>query len=157
MNHKLTLLKLIQIIVLTLTGTRLFGQDNNRLNGFAEFADLVRNEWHVPGLAVGVVKDGKVIFSQGFGLRDLGRKLPVTSHTVFPIGSATKPFTATAVAILVDDEKLSLDEPLHKQLPTFQFYDDYATFNITARDLLCHRSGMAGQYDLLWLTTNLNR
>jgi CubicO group peptidase (beta-lactamase class C family) len=157
MNHKLTLLKLIQIIVLTLTGTKLFGQDNNRLNGFAEFADSVRNEWHVPGLAVGIVKDGKVIFSQGFGLRDLGRELTVTTRTVFPIGSATKPFTAMAIAILVDDDKLSLDEPLHKLLPTFQLYDDYATFNITARDLLCHRSGMAGLYDLLWLTTNLNR
>jgi len=157
MNHKLKLIKSILFLVPALTGKELFGQHNNRLNGFAEFADSVRKEWHVPGLAVGILKDGKVIFSQGFGLRDLGRELPVTTRTVFPIGSATKPFTAMAVAILVDDEKLSLDEPLHKLLPTFQLYDDYATFNITARDLLCHRSRMAGQYDLLWLTTNLNR
>lgn len=157
MNHKLTLIKFVLILVLASSGTELSGQHNSRLNGFAEFADSVRNEWHVPGLALGIVKDGKVIFSQAFGWRDLGRKLPVTTRTVFPIGSATKPFTAMAVAILVDDGILNMDMPLHKLLPAFCLYDDYATFNITARDLLCHRSGMAGQYDLLWLTTNLNR
>jgi CubicO group peptidase (beta-lactamase class C family) len=157
MNHKLKIIKLIFILVLTLDRTELFSQYNNRLDGFAEFAESVRNEWHVPGLAVGIVKNGKVIFSQGFGLRDLGRELPVTTRTVFPIGSATKPFTAMAIAILVDDGKLNMDKPLHKLMPTFRLYDDYTTFNITARDLLCHRSGISGQYDLLWLTTNLNR
>ncbi len=157
MNHKLKHIKLILILVLTLVGTELLGQDNSRLNGFAEFADSVRKEWHVPGLAVGIVKDGKVIFSQGFGLRDLEKEQPVTTRTVFPIGSATKPFTATAIAILVDDGKLNMDMPLHKLLPAFYLYDDHATFNTTARDLLCHRSGIAAQYDLLWLTTNLNR
>ncbi len=157
MDHKLTLIQLILIFGLASTGTGLFGQHNSSLNGFAEFADSVRNEWHVPGLAIGIVKDGNVIFSQAFGWRDLARKLPVTTRTVFPIGSATKPFTAMAAAILVDDGILDIDKPLHKLLPAFRLYDDYATFNITARDLLCHRSGMAGQYDLLWLTTNLNR
>jgi CubicO group peptidase (beta-lactamase class C family) len=157
MNSKLTLLKFILIIILASSGTGLFGQHDCRLKGFAEFADSVRNEWHVPGLAIGIVKDGKVIFSQAFGWRDLARELPVTTRTVFPIGSATKPFTAMAAAILVDDGIIDIDKPLHKLLPAFRLYNDYATFNITARDLLCHRSGIAGQYDLLWLTTNLNR
>lgn len=137
--------------------TRTYAQSKSPLDGFAEFADSVRVEWRAPGLAVAIVKDGKVIFSEGFGLRDVANGLPVTTRTVFPIGSATKPFTAMAVAMLVDDKKLDLDKSLIDQVPDFRLHEDYATLNATARDLLCHRTGLPGLFDLLWFTTPVSR
>jgi len=157
MNPKLAHLTLLLALVLGPTGTGLLARHKRELNGFGEFVDSTRSEWHVPGMAVGIVRDGKVIFAQAFGHRDLAGRLPVTTRTVFPIGSATKSFTAMAVAILVDDDLLRMDEPLHMLLPGLRLHDEYTTSHVTARDLLCHRSGLAGQYELLWLTTRVDR
>jgi CubicO group peptidase (beta-lactamase class C family) len=77
-----------------------------RLEGFADFVRATIGAWKVPGAAVAVVKDGAVIFCQGFGLRDVGRRLEVTPHTLFPIASCTKAFTTLGLAILVDEGKL---------------------------------------------------
>lgn len=126
------------------------------LKGFTEFADKVRAEWRVPGMAVGVVKDGEVVFMKGFGCRNVEKKLPVTSKTLFAIGSSTKAFTAMAVGMLVDDGKLDLDTPVIEYLPDFRLYDDYATLHTTPRDLLCHRTGMPG-YDSLWFLSHGSR
>jgi CubicO group peptidase (beta-lactamase class C family) len=82
--------------------------------------------FNVPGFAVAVVKDGKVLLARGYGVRRLGRPAPIDEHTVFFIGSTTKAFTVAALAILVDEGKLRWDEPIQTYLPWFKMYDPYA-------------------------------
>jgi CubicO group peptidase (beta-lactamase class C family) len=105
--------------------------------------------WRLPGLAVAVVRDGEVIYLRGHGLREVGNPLPVTPDTLFAIASLTKAFTATALAILIDEGKASWDDPVRKHLPWFRLADPLANRDVTLRDLLCHRSGLA-RHDMLW-------
>lgn len=105
--------------------------DQTTLKSLPEFAEKVMADWHVPGLAVGIVKDGDVIFKECFGIRDTAKRLPVTSETLFAIGSTTKAFTATAIGILADEGKLNLDTPVIEYMPEFRLYDDYATLHAT--------------------------
>jgi CubicO group peptidase (beta-lactamase class C family) len=108
-------------------------------------------EFEVPGLAVAVVKDGKVALAKGYGVRKIGEPAPVDEQTLFGIASNTKAFTAAALAILVDEGKLSWDDPVTKHLPGFQMYDPYVTREMTVRDLLTHRSGLGlGAGDLMF-------
>lgn len=108
-------------------------------------------EFEVPGLAIAVVKDGKVALVKGYGVRKLGEPAAVDEQTLFGIASNTKAFTAAALAILVDEGKISWDDPVIKHLPTFQMYDPYVTREMTVRDLLTHRSGLGlGAGDLLF-------
>src|SRR5207247_177229 len=93
-----------------------------------------------PGAAVAVVKDGRVLFARGYGVRTLGDTARVDAHTLFQIASNTKAFTTAALAILADDGKLSWDDPVTRFLPGFQLYDPYVTREFTVRDLGTHRS-----------------
>jgi CubicO group peptidase (beta-lactamase class C family) len=112
------------------------------LKGFDKVITKAMGEWKVPALAISVVKDGKVIFSEGFGLRNVKQGLKVTPKTLFAIGSCTKAFTATSMGILVDEGKLDWDKPVRENLPSFKLKDSYATERMTPRDLVCHRSGL---------------
>src|SRR5262245_28773110 len=105
--------------------------------------------WRVPGAAVAVVHDGKVIYLKGFGLRSVEARDPVTPDTLFPIGSCSKSFTTTALALLVDEGKVGWDDPVRKHLPAFRLSDPLADADVRLRDLLCHRTGLAA-HDLLW-------
>jgi CubicO group peptidase (beta-lactamase class C family) len=104
----------------------------------------------VPGAAVVVVQDDKVIFCQGFGVKQLGKADPVTDETVFAIASCTKAFTATGVASLVAEGKLNWDDEVRLHLENFRLSDELADRDITLRDLLSHRSGMP-RHDWLWV------
>jgi CubicO group peptidase (beta-lactamase class C family) len=123
-------------------------------------ADVTRvmKTFDVPGIAIAVVKDGKVVATRGFGVRKLGQPAPVDEKTLFEIASNSKAFTAAALAMLVDEGKLAWDDPVTKHLPDFQMYDAYVTHEMTVRDLLTHRSGLGlGAGDLLWWpTTNFS-
>jgi CubicO group peptidase (beta-lactamase class C family) len=123
-------------------------------------ADVTRvmKTFDVPGIAIAVVKDGKVIAARGFGVRKLGDPAPVDGKTLFEIASNSKAFTAAALAMLVDEGKLAWDDPVTRHLPDFQMYDAYVTHEMTVRDLLTHRSGLGlGAGDLLWWpTTNFS-
>ena len=121
-----------------------------------EYVHSVMEESKVPGLAIGIVKDGKVIFAEGFGYRNLENKLPVTTQTLFAIGSMTKPFTAMSIGMLVADGKMDWWEPVRTYLPEFTLKDPYITANITLRDLVTHRSGLA-RYDMLWMASPFSR
>lgn len=111
-----------------------------------------------PGAAVAVVKDGRVLLAKGYGVRTLGAPAPVDAHTLFQIASNTKAFTTAALAILVDEGKLSWDDPVTRFLPGFQLYDPYVTRELTVRDLVTHRSGLGlGAGDLLWFHSNYTR
>ncbi len=103
-----------------------------------------------PGLALAIVEDGRTTLAKGYGIRRMGGKDAVDSHTAFPIGSETKAFTAAALAILVDRKLLSWDDHVVDKLPGFRMFDPYATAHMTVRDLLTHRSGLGlGEGDLL--------
>jgi len=105
----------------------------------------------VPGMAVAIVKDGKVVVAKGYGVRKLGDSTAVDEFTMFGIGSNTKAFTTAALATLVDAGKLSWDDPVYQRLPGFVMYDPYVSHEMTIRDLLTHRSGMGlGEGDLLF-------
>ncbi|HTD74317.1 MAG TPA: serine hydrolase [Steroidobacteraceae bacterium] len=124
-----------------------------------DYAARVLKSFAVPGLSVGIVKDGKLVFAKGYGVRKLGESAPVDENTLFPIGSNTKAFTSALLASLVDAGKLSWDDPVYQRLPGFQMYDPYVSHEMTIRDLLTHRSGMGlGEGDLLfWPTTTYTR
>jgi CubicO group peptidase (beta-lactamase class C family) len=132
------------------------------LRAEAPFDGIVGNTmktFEVPGVAVGVVKDGKLVYAQGFGVRKLGESAPVTPDTLFGIASHTKAFTAAALAILVDEGKLKWDDPVVDHLPHFQMHDPYVTREMTIRDLLSHRCGLSlGAGDLMfWPPSDLSR
>src|SRR5579859_7455806 len=105
----------------------------------------------VPGMAVAIVKDGKILVAKGYGIRKLGDPTPVDEFTMFAIGSNTKAFTTAALATLIDQGKLSWDDRVYERLPGFVMYDPYVSHEMTIRDLLTHRSGMGlGEGDLLF-------
>lgn len=105
----------------------------------------------MPGLSVAIVKDGKVVLAKGYGVRRMGNPAPVDAGTRFGIASNTKLFTATALALLVEEGKLGWDKRVIDYLPAFALSDPYVTRELTVRDLLVHRSGLGlGAGDLLW-------
>src|SRR6202161_1259000 len=113
----------------------------------------------VPGIAVAIVKDGKVVLAKGYGVKKLGDPAPVDENTMFAIGSNSKALTTAALATLVDEGKLAWDDPVYQRMPGFVMYDPYVSHEMTIRDLLTHRSGMGlGEGDLLfWPTTTFTR
>jgi CubicO group peptidase (beta-lactamase class C family) len=115
-----------------------------------------RKEIGVPGAAVAIVRDDRVIFAKGFGQRDSERNLPATAETLFAIGSCSKAFTAMSVVISADEGKLSLDDSPKKYLPYFKLRDAEADAKITVRDLLHHSSGL-DRTDVSWFTGVLTR
>jgi len=112
--------------------------------------------WRTPGFAVAVVDGDKVILARGYGLEELGKSAPITADTLFEIASTTKAFTATAMAMLVDEKKLDWDDPVRKHLPWFHVADTNTDALITLRDLVSHRSGI-GRHDELWDETDWPR
>lgn len=121
------------------------------LDGIDAYADAVRARFEVPGIAIAVVKDGRVVLERGYGVRTLGAPAPVDAHTLFAIASNTKAFTATALAMLVDEKKLAWDDRVVDRLPWFQMSDAYVTREMRVNDLLVHRSGLGlGAGDLLF-------
>src|ERR1041385_3930362 len=148
-------IRLLSVVVLTLLAVTPFAPAQTAQTGaptdMDAYAARVLKEFDVPGLAVAIVKDGKVVFAKGYGVRKLGDPTPVDENTLFGIASNTKAFTAAALAMLVDEGKITWDDPVTKYLPYFQLYDPYVTREMTIRDLLTHRSGLGlGAGDLLW-------
>jgi CubicO group peptidase (beta-lactamase class C family) len=119
----------------------------------------LRREFGAPGLTVAIVEQGRVTMAQGFGVTDLASPRPVTADTNFAIGSVTKAFTSTALAILVDEGRLAWDDKVIDHMPEFRMFDPWVTREMTIRDLLVHRSGLGlGAGDLLMVpTSNLTR
>jgi CubicO group peptidase (beta-lactamase class C family) len=125
------------------------------MTGLADLAHLIDHERvraGVPGCAVVVVRDGEVLLCRGFGHRDTAASAPVTTRTLFPIGSATKTFTASLVARLAVEGRLDLDAPMRDSWPEVGMLDPDAAAALSLRDCLAHRSGLP-RHDLLWLGT----
>ncbi|MFI5124098.1 MAG: serine hydrolase [Chitinophagales bacterium] len=116
-----------------------------------QVAENALKTFDVPGIAVAVIKDGKIIHSKGYGVRSLNTSQPVDEHTLFGIASNSKAFTAVSLGILVDEGKLNWDDKVRKYIPEFKLYSPYVTEEFTIRDLLTHRSGLGlGAGDLMF-------
>ena len=156
--RKTSWLRLIVVVLVLVAG----GAARPRQAPPADLDDCVARSmktFDVPGMAVAIVKDGKVVSSKGYGVRKLGEPAPVDENTLFGIGSNTKAFTAAALATLVDAGKISWDDPVYERLKGFEMYDPYVSKEMRIRDLLCHRSGLGlGEGDLMfWPQTTFTR
>jgi CubicO group peptidase (beta-lactamase class C family) len=121
-----------------------------------DYVPQLLKDWEVPGLSLAVIRDGQVVLTEGYGFRDVEKKLPVTPETRFAIGSSTKAFTTATLGMLVDEGKIEWDKPVRTWLPAFRLHDPYATEHMTPRDLVSHRSGLP-RHDLMWYGTNATR
>ena len=125
---------------------------------FESFIEKVLVDWDVPGAAVAVVKDDKIVYAKGFGVKEKGKGEKVNERTLFGVASNSKAFTATAIAILVDEGKLKWDDKVIKYLPDFKLADEYVTRELTIRDLLSHRNGLpAYSGDIVWWGSEYTR
>jgi CubicO group peptidase (beta-lactamase class C family)/dienelactone hydrolase len=139
----------LAVFSIALTGKDLQAQRSPDLAALDRYVAAAARDWHVPGLAIAVVRNDSLIFARGYGVLELGKPAQVTEHTRFAIGSTTKALTSASLAMLVDEGKLHWDDKVIDIIPDFRLYDPYATRELTVRDLLTHRSGL-GSTDLLW-------
>jgi CubicO group peptidase (beta-lactamase class C family) len=119
------------------------------------FVKATMATWHVAGAAVGVVKDGRIVFLEGFGSREVAGKLPVTPRTRFILGSTTKAFVTAALGLLAADKKLDWNAPVASYLPEFRLQDEYASAHATVRDLASHRTGLP-RHDFVWVNSPMD-
>lgn len=155
-NMKRYIITSLILSVIVLTGLPAVHGQAVPFQGFDDYVNKAMKDWEVPGMAIAVVKDDKMVFAKGYGLRELGKPEPVDERTIFAIGSSSKAFTAASLAMLVDEGKIRWDDPVTKYLPGFQVYDPYVTREMTVRDLLTHRIGLE-RGDLLWYATPYSR
>lgn len=114
------------------------------LNEFDAYAEKSFKEWNIVGMSIAIVKDGKTVYSKGFGKRKLGDDAPVTPDTLFQIGSISKSFTTALTAIAIDRKLLNWEDPVINHLPGFLVFDPWATRNFEVQDLYSQRSGLPG-------------
>lgn len=112
--------------------------------------------WQVPGLALAIVHNDRIVYINGYGVKDIAKPDPVTPETLFQIASTSKAFTSTAIAMLVDEGKVNWDDSVRQHVDYFRLSDMCADANVTVRDLLSHRTGMP-RHDELWDNTPLTR
>ncbi len=129
---------------------------NKTLDEIRNYIDTSLAMWNTPGISVAIVMNDSVLMAEGFGYRNLEDSLPVTSKTLFAIGSCTKAFTTAAMGILVDEGKLDWEAKVTEYLPAFQLHEDYATDHMNLIDLVTHRSGLP-RHDALWYGSSLTR
>jgi CubicO group peptidase (beta-lactamase class C family) len=143
---------LVLIFVLQLSA---FSQTlEEKLKEIDDYANVVMATHKGPGMAIAIVKDDKVAFAKGYGVRELGKSDPVDQNTLFAIASNSKAFTTASLGILVDEKKLAWEDKVSKYLPDFQMYDPWVTSELTVRDLVTHRVGLdTFSGDLLWYET----
>ncbi len=144
----------ITLAVLSLAAHPAMAQDP--LSDLDNYVTRVMYDWEAPGVAVAVVKDDRVVYAKGFGVRELGGNDPVDQHTVFAIASTSKAFTAAALGILVDEERLRWNDRVTDHLVGFELYDPWVTRELMVRDLLSHRSGLP-RGDRLWYGSPFDR
>ncbi|MDQ7817873.1 MAG: serine hydrolase [Melioribacteraceae bacterium] len=144
-------------ILFIFISTNLFSQQN-RIEKIDSYIQQAIIEWKMPGFAVAIVKNDSVVFAKGYGVRDVRTNEPVDENTLFMIASCSKAFTTASLARLVDQEKLKWDDPVIKYLPYFHMYDPWVTKEMTIRDLVTHRSGLATfSGDILWLGSTYDK
>ena len=151
--------KIITLILLLFTFHLSFAQNAFIADSLDTYIHREMKKWDVPGLAIAIVKDGKVVVSKGYGTRNIHKpEQRVNENTLFQIASNTKAFTGTSLALLASEKRLSLDDKVTRYMPGFKLKDTLATSEATIRDLLCHRLGLETfQGDMLNWGSNLSR
>lgn len=149
-------IRFIGFVIVAFAGVQFASAQDAPLSGFDDYVNKAIKDWEVPGLAIAIVKDDKIVLAKGYGVKKLGDPTPVDERTLFAIGSSSKAFTAAAIAMLVDEGKLEWNDPTTKYLPGFETYDPYVTRELSVRDLLSHRSGLE-RGDFLWYGTENDR
>ncbi|MGQ0641760.1 MAG: serine hydrolase [Gemmatimonadaceae bacterium] len=132
------------------------GSGQEPFPGLDAYIAKARADWKIPGLAVAIVRNDSVIFAKGYGVQKVEANVPVDDKTLFEIGSSSKSFTATIVAMLVSDGKMRWDDRLTTYLPSFQLQDPVANSQVTVRDALTHRAGLA-RAELSWMYAGVDR
>lgn len=136
-------------VILIFLSALLFGQVGEK-----KLDQLIQNTlktFDVPGMSVGVIKDGKLLYAKGFGVASLTTKKPMDENTLVGIASNSKGFTVTALAMLADEGKLNWDDKVSKFIPEFKMNEAYPSQEVTIRDLVTHRAGLGlGAGDLMF-------
>ncbi|NQV31931.1 MAG: beta-lactamase family protein [Phycisphaeraceae bacterium] len=149
---------LLSLLVTTVLSAKTVHAQTIDLAPLDSYIDEAITDWKIPGLAIAIIKNDRVVHQKGYGTRQIGARDPVNKQTLFAIASNTKAFTATALGLLVQGNKLAWDDPVLKVMPEFQLYDPLVTRKIAIRDLLCHRSGLGlWTGDLTWWDSNYDR
>ncbi|MCL2727240.1 MAG: serine hydrolase [Bacteroidales bacterium] len=141
-------IRIFSFFLLTLFSLPLAAQTVSQdeiLKNIEAYTHQIIQEWQIPGMALSIVKDDQMIYAKGFGEKELGKGNPVDEHTAFQIGSVSKSFTALLMAMLVDEEVVSWDDPVKKHLPDFEMYDPWVSENLLIKDIMIHRTGIPGQ------------
>jgi CubicO group peptidase (beta-lactamase class C family) len=160
-HTKLRLVTCLLTLALALSlNSAIFAQDDSakvaqKLQGFDAYMEKVLRDWNAPGIGVGIVVNDKLVFAKGYGYRDYEKKLPITPTTLFPIASNTKLFTAVAAGFLVEEGKLTWNQPIRESVPTIEFYDHELNNTVTLRDMLSHRTGIT-RHDSIWYKSDFN-
>ena len=146
--------RFIFIALFCLTEVASAQPDISEIENYIENAGVA---WDVPGLAVAIVKDGRIVSNKGYGVLEAGKKDKVDENTLFAIASNTKAFISTSIGILQSEGRLHLDDKVADYIPGFQMYDPYVSGEATIADLLCHRIGL-GTYsgDVIWYKSTLS-
>ena len=127
------------------------------LKSLDNYFKKMTKDWEVPSMSIGIVKDGKLVFSKSYGVKEEGKKDKPDKNTLYAIASNSKAFTSAIIAQLVQEGKLSWDDKVKDYLPYFQVYDNWVTNEVTIRDILSHRVGL-GTFsgDVIWYKSDLN-
>lgn len=130
------------ILLMFFSVSTLLGQEKSLPKNFDQWVESGREEWAIPGMAIGIVKNGEVIYAKGFGEKQLGSGEKVDANTIFSIASVSKNMTAAALGILVDEGKINWDDKLTQHISWFQMKDPWVTNEMTIRDALTHQVGL---------------
>lgn len=147
------------VITLLLISTNSRAEKPSELTQYHHLNDILeqqRQKHHVPGMAMAIVKNDQVVFAQGFGVSDIDTKAPVTTQTLFGIGSTTKAFTSTLIAMLVDSKQMQWHDPVIKHLPYLTFNKQSNGEKITLLDMVSHQTGFT-RFGLLYANDQLPR
>lgn len=148
--NKLKIKQLAVAFLFVAGGSTLHVQAQMSSKKIDQLVENTMKTFDVPGIAVSVVKDGKVVYSKGHGVRSLNTKQKVDENTLFGIASNSKAFLTASIAMLVDEKKLKWDDKVTDYIPEFRMYSPYVTEEFTVRDLVTHRSGLGlGAGDLM--------
>jgi len=146
----------IAISAIPVVAPNAVAQSKEPYPGFDAYVSKAMQTWKIPGLSIAIVRNDSVIYARGFGVLAARGSAPVNEKTLFEIGSSSKAFTATLIAMLVSDGKMHWDDRLTTYLPDFRMYDPVANGEVTIRDALSHRSGIA-RGELAWLGSGISR
>ena len=129
---------------------------NVDLEKLDSYIEKTAKEWGIPGMSVGIVQDGEIVFSKGYGVLEVSKTEKPDGNTLYAIASNTKAFTSATIAMLVQEGKLNWEDKVQKHLPYFELFSPFISQETTIRDLLCHRVGL-GTFsgDVIWYKSDL--